>query len=71
AGMSLGGKSLALLILWSLSLLWFAALAWMLSTPRLQRQLQAASRYIDLLCGVIFTLIGVMILWQSLTGLLG
>ncbi|MBY7828815.1 LysE family translocator [Vibrio fluvialis] len=71
AGMSLGGKSLALLILWSLSLLWFAALAWMLSTQRLQRKLQAASRYIDLLCGAIFTLIGVMILWQSLTGLLG
>ncbi|MBY8232449.1 LysE family translocator [Vibrio fluvialis] len=71
AGMSLGGKSLALLILWSLSLLWFAALAWMLSTQRLQRKLQAASRYIDLLCGAIFTLIGVIILWQSLTGLLG
>ncbi|MBY8142779.1 LysE family translocator [Vibrio fluvialis] len=71
AGMSLGGKSLALLILWSLSLLWFATLAWMLSTQRLQRKLQAASRYIDLLCGAIFTLIGVMILWQSLTGLLG
>ncbi|WP_172560338.1 LysE family translocator [Vibrio fluvialis] len=71
AGMSLGGKSLALLILWSLSLLWFAALAWMLSTQRLQRKLQAASRYIDLLCGAIFTLIGVMILSQSLTGLLG
>jgi threonine/homoserine/homoserine lactone efflux protein len=43
----------------------------MLSTQRLQRKLQAASRYIDLLCGAIFTLIGVMILWQSLTGLLG
>lgn len=70
AGMSAGGKGIALLILWGLALAWFAALAWMLSTRRLQQKLQAASRYIDLLCGVIFTAIGAMILWQSLSGLL-
>lgn len=69
-GMSFGGKGIALLILWGLALAWFAALAWMLSTRRLQQKLQAASRYIDLLCGVIFTAIGVMILYQSLSGLL-
>jgi len=67
AGMSLTGKSIALLILWGLSLTWFSLLAWMLSTARLQRKLQAASRYIDLLCGVIFTLIGLTILWQSIS----
>ncbi|QXO17313.1 MULTISPECIES: LysE family translocator [Vibrio] len=70
AGMSLGGKGIALLILWGLALAWFAALAWMLSTRHLQQKLQAAGRYIDLLCGVIFTAIGMMILYQSLSGLL-
>ncbi|WP_438887203.1 LysE family transporter, partial [Bacillus cereus group sp. Bce037] len=39
ASMSLQGKGMALLILWAISLLWFAALAWMLSTERLQRKL--------------------------------
>lgn len=69
AGMSLQGKGFALLILWGLSLLWFASLAWMLSTERLQRQLQQASRYIDLLCGIIFSLIGIIILYQALLSL--
>ncbi|MDG4869405.1 hypothetical protein P8631_15565, partial [Guyparkeria sp. 1SP6A2] len=66
--LSLQGKGMALLILWAISLLWFAALAWMLSTERLQRKLQRASRYIDLLCGIIFSLIGLMILSQALIG---
>jgi len=65
ATMSFSGKSIALLILWGLSLVWFAALAWMLSTERLQKKLHSAGRYIDLLCGAIFSLIGLMILWQS------
>ncbi|EKO3656236.1 LysE family translocator [Vibrio metschnikovii] len=69
ASMSLQGKGMALLILWAISLLWFAALAWMLSTERLQRKLQRASRYIDLLCGIIFSLIGLMILSQAMIGL--
>ncbi|WP_165309979.1 LysE family translocator [Vibrio ziniensis] len=67
ASMSVTGKGIALLILWSLSLAWFACLAWMLSTERLQAKLNQASRYIDLLCGVIFSLIGLTIVWQSLT----
>ncbi len=66
ASMSITGKGLALLILWGLSLTWFACLAWMLSTERLQTKLNRASRYIDLLCGVIFSLIGFTIIWQSL-----
>jgi len=66
AGMSLAGKSMALFILWGLSLAWFATLAWMLSTERLQEKLHSASRYIDLLCGAIFSLIGSMIFWQSI-----
>ncbi|MGC9422516.1 LysE family translocator [Vibrio sp.] len=66
ADMSLQGKSLALVILWGLSLLWFASLAWMLSTERLQRRLQQTSRYIDALCGVIFSIIGLIILYQAL-----
>lgn len=70
ASMSLQGKGIALLILWTLSLLWFASLAWMLSTERLQRKLQRASRYIDLLCGIIFSLIGLMILSQALLELM-
>ncbi len=70
ASMSLQGKGIALLILWTLSLLWFASLAWMLSTERLQRKLQRASRYIDLLCGIIFSLIGLMILSQALLDLM-
>ncbi len=70
SGMSFSGKSIALFILWSLSLLWFATLAWMLSTERLQRKLHSMSRYIDLLCGIIFSLIGSTILWQSLSSLI-
>ncbi|MDW6018553.1 LysE family translocator [Vibrio plantisponsor] len=66
ASMSVTGKGFALLILWGLSLTWFACLAWMLSTERLQTKLNQASRYIDLLCGVIFSLIGLTILWQSM-----
>ncbi len=70
ASMSLTGKSIALLILWGLSLIWFATLAWMLSTERLQAKLHSVSRYIDLLCGAVFSLIGFMILWQSIISLI-
>ncbi|MCE0495052.1 LysE family translocator [Vibrio salinus] len=70
AGMSLFSKGCALLILWGLALLWFAALSWILSTQKMQLKLQAVSRYIDLLCGIIFSLIGGGILYQSAAGLL-
>jgi threonine efflux protein len=62
--MSLLGKSSALIMLWGLSFVWFAALAWMLSTKRFQLKLQTASRYIDLSCGIIFTIIGGVIFWR-------
>lgn len=70
AGMSLEGKGVALIILFGLSLLWFSFLAWALSTERLQRRIKAMGLYIDGLCGVIFTVIGVGILWQCLHTLL-
>ncbi|WP_104402981.1 LysE family translocator [Vibrio penaeicida] len=67
ASMSLSGKSAALLILWSLSFAWFSALAWMLSTARFQAKLKRMSLYIDGLCGLIFTGIGLSILYQVLS----
>ncbi|MCZ4295872.1 LysE family translocator [Vibrio sinaloensis] len=70
AGMSLGGKGIALVILWSLSLFWFSFLAWALSTQRMQRKVKAFAVYIDGLCGVIFSVIGLSILWQSASNLL-
>lgn len=70
ASMSLEGKGIALIILFGLSLFWFSFLAWALSTERLQRRLQAMGLYIDGLCGVIFTVIGASILWQSLHSLI-
>lgn len=70
ATMSLSGKGAALAILWILSLAWFSFLAWALSTQQMQRKLQAITLYIDGLCGVIFSLIGAGILWQSASSLL-
>ncbi|KZX68294.1 threonine transporter [Vibrio sp. HI00D65] len=69
ADMSLSGKGFALLILFGLSLFWFSLLAWMLSTKALQKKLSEATVYIDGLCGAVFSLIGVSILWRSLSGL--
>ncbi len=69
ASMSLTGKGIALVILWSLSLAWFSFLAWALSTERLQAKLKSLAAYIDGLCGLIFTVIGVSILWQSVMSL--
>ena len=70
ADMSLSGKGFALIILFGLSLFWFSLLAWMLSTKALQKKLSEATVYIDGLCGVVFSLIGLSILWQSLSGLI-
>lgn len=66
ASMSVTGKGVALVILFSLSLLWFSSLVWMLSTQRLQRRLQQAGIYIDGICGVVFTLVGSSILLQTI-----
>ncbi len=70
ADMSLSGKGFALIILFGLSLFWFSLLAWMLSTKALQKKLSEATVYIDGLCGVVFSLMGASILWQSLSGLI-
>ena len=70
ADMSLSGKGFALSILFGLSLFWFSLLAWMLSTKALQKKLHEATVYIDALCGAVFTIIGLSILWQSLSGLI-
>ncbi|WP_417551669.1 LysE family translocator [Marinomonas fungiae] len=66
--MSWSGKGMALAVIWSLSLFWFASLAWLLTRPNLQRKMLNAGRYIDLLCGVFFSLLGGFILWQVLAG---
>ena len=71
AGMSITGKGIALVILFGLSLFWFSSLAWMLSTQRLQRKLQQAGIYIDGLCGVVFTLVGGSILYQTINTFIG
>ncbi|MDR9827757.1 LysE family translocator [Vibrio sp. FNV 38] len=68
AQMSLVGKSAALFILWSISFIWFGALAWLLSTQRLQRKLLSATPYIDSLCGVVFSGIGLTIIFHCLSG---
>ncbi|CAM2935886.1 LysE family translocator [Vibrio ordalii] len=68
-GMSFSGKSIALLILWGIFFIWFSILAWMLSTARLQKRLQSLTVYIDGVCGVIFTLIGGLILLQAMLSL--
>ncbi|GLT18977.1 threonine transporter [Vibrio zhanjiangensis] len=70
ADMSLIGKGIALIMLWGLSLVWFSLLAWVLSTQRMQSKVQAMAFYIDGLCGVIFSIVGTSILWQSIGGLL-
>ncbi|MBD1576041.1 LysE family translocator [Vibrio sp. S11_S32] len=69
ASMSVGGKASAVFILWFLALFWFSLLAWLLSTKRLQRKLEASAHYIDGICGVVFTLIGCAILWQAISHL--
>ena len=70
ADMSLTGKGLALGILWGLSFVWFSLLAWALSTKHMQGKIKAMAFYIDGLCGLIFTIIGTSILWQSISELL-
>lgn len=70
ASMSLTGKGIALVILWSISLLWFSFLAWALSTQGMQRKIKAMAHYVDGLCGILFTVIGLGILWQSISSIL-
>lgn len=64
--MSLPSKGAALVILWSLSLGWFGLLAWLLSTAKLQQKLHKVAKYIDGLCGLLFTSLGTLILYISI-----
>ncbi|KZN14715.1 LysE family translocator [Marinomonas sp. TW1] len=64
ASMSWAGKGSALVIIWGLSLGWFSALAWLLTKPASQKALRRVSRYIDLLCGLVFFVLGIGILWR-------
>ncbi|USD35687.1 LysE family translocator [Ferrimonas sp. SCSIO 43195] len=64
--MSTQGKMMALLIIWSLSFGWFASLAWLLTSQRLQQRLNRARLGIDAVCGVLFTVLGGGIVIQSL-----
>ncbi|EOS8555068.1 LysE family translocator [Vibrio vulnificus] len=63
--MSLSGKAIAVMILFMLSFLWFASLAWALSGSRMQQYLHKASIYIDGICGVLFCLISAGILYNT------
>ncbi|NHH99215.1 MULTISPECIES: LysE family translocator [Oceanimonas] len=49
--------------LFALSLAWFVLLAWWLSSPRIQLRLQAWSRPINGLCGLLFCSVAGSILW--------
>ncbi|ELR63242.1 Threonine efflux protein [Photobacterium marinum] len=62
AHMSLSGKAGAIGLLWLSSFLWFALLAWLLTGQRMQQKLQRWTPYIDGLCGILFVVIGGMIL---------
>ncbi|GAB3481910.1 LysE family translocator [Marinomonas epiphytica] len=57
-------KVSALILIWGLSITWFSALAWLLTKPSSQKILGNASRYIDLICGMLFCSIGLGILWK-------
>lgn len=59
-------KVSALLLIWGLSFAWFSTLAWLLTKKSSQTLLSNISRYIDLTCGVVFSTIGLGILWQGL-----
>jgi threonine/homoserine/homoserine lactone efflux protein len=63
--MSTSGKVSALVILWGLSLFWFALLAWALSTKKIQRIIHKAALYVDSFCCVTFLILGCTILWQA------
>ncbi|MCL1113595.1 MULTISPECIES: LysE family translocator [Shewanella] len=54
-------KTAAAILLFSLSFIWFGLLALVLSKPRIQQKLLAASSIIDLLVGIIFIAVAVTI----------
>ena len=58
ATMSLTGKLSAAALLFLLSMGWFCLLAWLLSSVFMQQRLAYLGRYIDGVCGLVFTLLG-------------
>ncbi|MEY8566351.1 LysE family transporter [Corynebacterium sp.] len=48
---------------------WFVAVAVMVSVPALSRRLQAAGPWIDIVAGVVFLVLGVILVGEGLTGL--
>lgn len=71
ADLSFEGKLGALFILWSLAFAWFAMLAQLLTSKRLQSKLQSAALTLDGICGVVFVLVGGGILWSTLMNAMG
>ncbi|MGJ0183553.1 LysE family translocator [Corynebacterium glyciniphilum] len=45
---------------------WFVAVAVMVSVPALSRRLQAAGPWIDIIAGVVFLVLGVILVWEGL-----
>lgn len=66
AGMSTSGKITAISLLWLISFLWFALLAWLLTGQRVQQTVRRWTPYVDALCGLIFLVIGTTILVRLL-----
>ncbi|MDP5292965.1 LysE family translocator [Oceanimonas sp. CHS3-5] len=64
-------RSLLVLELFVLSLLWFAGLAWWLSSAAMQARLLAWSRPINVLCGLLFCSVSGSMLWVLATPLVG
>lgn len=61
-------KGTAALMLFALSLAWFSLLACWLSSSSMQQRLQRASRYIDAVCGTVFSLLGGSIVLSRVLG---
>ncbi|MBM7038631.1 LysE family translocator [Vibrio ulleungensis] len=66
ATMSLVGKVSAMALLWGLSIFWFSLLAYALSTKRVASKVEQAGPFIDGICALLFTAVGVSILWHLL-----
>ncbi|MGL4735775.1 MAG: LysE family translocator [Enterovibrio sp.] len=66
-GMSVLGKVSVVALIGGVSFLWFASLAWLLTTSAMQKRLVGLTRYIDATCGVVFVLAGATIILQALS----
>ncbi|MGL5336304.1 MAG: LysE family translocator [Enterovibrio sp.] len=64
-GMSIAGKVSVVVLIGGVSFLWFASLAWVLTTRAMQKRMVGLTRYIDAVCGVVFMLASATIFWQA------